>query len=72
MRDVAGVPFGLLQCPTHRLTFYESLGWTQVHVPMWFSQPGGILRATPENVMVLRLGEEAWPEGEIDLNGLPW
>ncbi len=40
MREL-GLEFGLLQCPDERITFYESLGWRQVVVPMLFDQPDG-------------------------------
>jgi GNAT superfamily N-acetyltransferase len=72
MRDDWGLKFGLIQTANHNLKFYEGLGWQHVLVPMWFSQPGNIRRATPENAMVLVLGDEAWPAGEIDMNGWPW
>ena len=72
MRDDWGLKFGLIQTANHNLKFYEGLGWRHVPVPMWFSQPGGIRRASPENAMVLVLGDETWPAGEIDMNGWPW
>ena len=72
MRDEWGLKFGLIQTANHNIKFYEGLGWRHVPVPMWFSQPGNIRRATPENAMVLVLGDESWPAGEIDMNGWPW
>jgi GNAT superfamily N-acetyltransferase len=64
--------FGLIQTADHNLKFYEGLGWRHVAVPMWFNQPGGIRRASPENPMVLALGDAVWPAGDIDMNGWPW
>jgi GNAT superfamily N-acetyltransferase len=72
MRNELQASFGLLQCPTHRISFYESLNWVHVKTAMWFSQPDGSRRATPENAMVLQLTDAIWPDGVIDMNGLPW
>ena len=72
MRDEWKLQFGLLQCANHNMKFYESLGWQHRPVPMWFSQPGGIRRTSPENAMVLTLADAVWPAGEIDMNGWPW
>jgi GNAT superfamily N-acetyltransferase len=72
IRDEWGLKFGLIQAANHNLHFYEQLGWRQAHVPMWFDQPGGVRRTSPENAMVLTLGDAVWPEGEIDMNGWPW
>jgi GNAT superfamily N-acetyltransferase len=66
------LPFGLLQCPDRRITFYESIGWRQARVPMFYHQPDGARHRIIENPMVMQLGEATWPEGEIDMNGEPW
>jgi len=66
-----GVEFGLLVCEEDVVPFYERLGWQVVEGPLTFDQPGG--QATwPAVVMVLPCGGKAWPEGMIDLCGLPW
>jgi GNAT superfamily N-acetyltransferase len=72
MRAVHAVDFGLLQCPEHRITFYQALGWTQAAVPMWHTQPDGVRHAVLETPMLLRLTDAPWPPGDIDMNGTPW
>ncbi len=76
MRRAAGVaredlklPFGLLVCGEHNVGFYRQLGWQRVPGPLVFDQPGGKIQ-WPEAIMILRLGEGAWPPGRIDLRGL--
>lgn len=50
---------------------YTRAGWQLVAGPTSFSQPEA--RATyPEVTMVLALGGDVWPAGEIDLRGLSW
>lgn len=67
-----GLSFGLLQCPNQRITFYESLGWRQAGVPMYYDQPDGTRHRIIENPMVTELGAQRWPSGDIDMNGEPW
>jgi GNAT superfamily N-acetyltransferase len=67
-----GLPFGLLQCPDRRITFYESIGWRRAQASMYYSQPDGSRHRIIENPMVMQLADEAWPDGEIDMNGEPW
>jgi GNAT superfamily N-acetyltransferase len=71
MRTLA-LPFGLLQCPDHRISFYEANGWRRANTPMRFDQPDGSSHPILENPMVLQLGDAAWPAGAIDMNGAPW
>jgi GNAT superfamily N-acetyltransferase len=70
--EQVGVAFGLLQCHLNRVTFYEALGWKQVLVPMYYSQPDGSRHLNSEHPMTLTLGTATWPDGEIDVNGLPF
>ena len=71
MRDVLRVDFGLLVCRDEVAPVYEKAGWRTVAGPTAFEQPSG--RATYRRLtMVLPLGGAGWPEGEIDLRGLPW
>ena len=71
MRDALRVDFGLLVCREEVAPVYERAGWRVVPGPTSFEQASG--RATYQRLtMVLQLGTVAWPEGEIDLRGLPW
>jgi GNAT superfamily N-acetyltransferase len=66
-----GVDFGLLFCRDQLVSFYERLGWQLLKVPVEIEQPSGTT-TFPLNVMVLPCRAEAWPEGRVNLNGLPW
>ncbi len=71
LRDELRVPFGLLICGEAMVPFYSRLGWQRVAGPTVYDQPGG--RVVSDGVtMVLPLSEAPWPEGPIDLRGLPW
>ena len=68
--DELKVPFCLLVCEPHVISFYERLGWQLVEGPLVFDQPAG--KATWEHhTMVLPCAGETWPSGVIDLCGLP-
>jgi predicted GNAT family N-acyltransferase len=65
------VAAGLLICREHVASFYESVGWARVSGPVRFDQPTGQVGwDRPVLVWLCRLG--AWPDGVIDLAGLPW
>jgi GNAT superfamily N-acetyltransferase len=70
-RDEFRVPFGHLLCRADIAPVYASVGWERVAAPTWFTQPSGRQRY-PHETMVLRCTGRFWPEGEIDLRGLPW
>jgi GNAT superfamily N-acetyltransferase len=65
------VPFGHLLCRADIAPVYASVGWERVPIPTWFEQSSGRQRY-PHETMVLRCAGRPWPEGEIDLRGLPW
>ena len=64
-------PFALLTCRSKLEAFYERLGWKTVKGPTVFTQPDGV-RTCKGLTMVLECGARVWPEGPIDLRGLPW
>ena len=71
MRTTLEVEFGMLICLREVAPVYEKAGWIRVEGPTEFSQPKG--RATyPHDTMILKLTARAWPDGPIDLCGLPW
>lgn len=66
-----GVDFGLLFCDEALLSFYGRLGWQRVAGPTLVQVPWGRV-PFPEETMVLPCRRHLWPEGTIDLDGLPW
>jgi aminoglycoside 2'-N-acetyltransferase I len=71
MRDELRVAFGLLICGQKMIPFYSRLGWQVVAGPLVFDQPGGKV-VFDDVTMVLPCAGADWPEGTIDLCGLPW
>jgi GNAT superfamily N-acetyltransferase len=65
------LPFGLLTCKPRLETFYSRLGWKTAKDLCVFEQPDG-LHSCGGLTMVIECGAKPWPEGEIDLRGLPW
>jgi aminoglycoside 2'-N-acetyltransferase I len=71
LHEPLGAEFGLLTCIEKMVPFYTRLGWNQVAASMLVEQPAGKI-SFPHPVMILPVWKETWPEGEIDLCGLPW
>jgi predicted acetyltransferase len=69
--DPLKVDFGMMIATEPMVSRYEKLGWKMVAKSMCIDQPDG---KTTLNypVMVLPVCSQVWPEGEIDLCGLPW
>lgn len=65
------VPFGLLLCADEKKHFYAGCGWQPVAQALQYHQDGQ-RRTLPTLVMVQPLSDQTWPDGEIDLCGLPW
>jgi predicted acetyltransferase len=65
------IPFGLLVCALETQPFYMRLGWKLVATELWFTQ-NQKRRSLHTTVMILPFSKQEWPEGEIDLCGLPW
>ena len=65
------LPFALLTCNLRLEAFYQRLGWKTVTGPTVFTQPDGV-RTCRGLTMVVERGPRPWPEGPIDLRGLPW
>jgi GNAT superfamily N-acetyltransferase len=71
IKNRLSLPFALLTCNARLEAFYERLGWRTVNVLIVFTQPDGV-RTCKGLTMVLECGPRLWPEGLIDLRGLPW
>ena len=71
MNNELSVEFGLLLVDEATAPFYRRLGWELVPGPLVFDQPGGKV-TFPDLTMVLPFAGRVWPQGTIDLRGLPW
>jgi GNAT superfamily N-acetyltransferase len=71
MRKDICVPFGLLICADETQPVYAHCGWQYVEHSLIYIQNGkrSILDTC---VMILKLTDEPWPSGEINLQGSPW
>lgn len=65
-----GVAFGLLLCMDRVVSFYERRGWQRVVEPLFYDQPTGKV-LSDQNTMVYACSNLPWPQGTIDLCGLP-
>jgi aminoglycoside 2'-N-acetyltransferase I len=77
MRQHAAIDFGYLGCREEVVGFYKACGWTRISVPeVSLSREGGTVTFEQAGAPILiceatrSLNE--WPEGDIDLRGLPW
>jgi hypothetical protein len=69
--DPLAVDFGLMITTPPLVARYERLGWIKSAEYLWAEQPQGRKRLEFP-VMVLSVKEDRWPQGEVDLCGLPW
>ncbi len=72
MRRATTADFGLLLCIRDRVSLYAGLGWQETTAPMFFTDWRGEYVQTDLAIMVLPLRNRPWPEGRIELSGLPW
>lgn len=71
VKDDLGLSFCLLTCKPRLESLYTGWGWQTVPGPTVFMQPSGP-RGCGGLTMIYRCTEKAWPDGKIDLCGLPW
>lgn len=62
---------GLLLCLDVRVPLYSRLGWSVVPDRTIYDQPEGPT-VSPVNTMVRPFRGRPWPQGEVNLKGLPW
>jgi len=65
-----GLAFGLLLCMEQVVPFYERCGWQRVVAPLFYDQPSGKSQSD-QHTMVYSCPNHTWPQGTIDLCGLP-
>jgi predicted acetyltransferase len=71
LRDPLNVDFGMMIATEPMVPRYEKLGWRVAARSMLVDQPDG-KTSLGYPVMILPVCRQDWPEGEIDLCGLPW
>jgi predicted acetyltransferase len=71
LHDPLQVDFGLMITTDEMVPHYEKVGWNQVAHTMKIDQPDGRAKLDYA-VLVLPVGKQDWPAGEIDLSGRPW
>jgi predicted acetyltransferase len=71
LRDPLKVDFGLMIATEKMIPSYEKRGWKVVAQSIQIQQPDG-RRAFSIPVMTLPVLKQDWPEGVIDICGLPW
>ena len=71
MRQDMQVDFGLLFCGAKMEPFYHQLGWQRIDAQVYYNQPERKL-LTDGLLMYLPCIEQNWPDGEVDVCGLPW
>jgi predicted acetyltransferase len=71
LRDPLQVDFGLMIATREMVSRYQKIGWRVVAHSLTIDQPDGKAKLD-YGVMVLPVCRQDWPEGEIDLCGLPW
>jgi aminoglycoside 2'-N-acetyltransferase I len=71
LRDEHQVSLALLTCSRQLGSLYERLGWRVVQGPTVYAQPDGP-RTCSGLTMVMESDCISWPDGPIDLQGLPW
>jgi predicted acetyltransferase len=71
LKDPLQVDFGLMIATENMVGRYAKTGWRQVAGAMMIEQPEG-RRAFSIPILVLPVQKTDWPQGMIDLQGLPW
>ena len=72
VRDRLGASFLAVICPAESADLYRALGWQGVDAPISCDQPGERVTLTNELMLVWPCQGLPWPEGPVDLCGLPW
>jgi GNAT superfamily N-acetyltransferase len=65
------VQFGMLFCFERLMSFYQSMGWQQIHNDVYLDY-GDRKVLSSDVVMVLPLQSQAWPSGMVDVNDYAW
>lgn len=71
LAEVLNTEFGLLICRNEMAPFYRKNGWENIEASTYFMQESGRYRYK-QTSMILRCRDRNWPQGDVDLCGLPW
>ncbi len=71
LQDPLAVDFGLMVTTDEMVSHYQKAGWKEVAHSVTIDQPDG-KTSLDYCVMVLPVDKRDWPDGQIDLCGLPW
>jgi aminoglycoside 2'-N-acetyltransferase I len=71
MRDDLSLPFGFMTCRPEIAPVYLRLGWREVAGPTVVGE-GSEAKRYAGLSLILPLGDDAWPDGAIDLRGRSW
>ncbi len=63
--------YGFLLCRAHVQALYAGLGWQALAVPVTFEQAAAPY-LWPAMAMAYPFAGVPWPDGAVDLRGLPW
>jgi aminoglycoside 2'-N-acetyltransferase I len=76
MRGLAPADFGLLGCRKEVVPFYQSCGFSRIESVIRDISPRDAMTVIesdgPTLICAGTRSVEAWPEGIVDLRGLPW
>ena len=65
------VDAGMLFCFERLVPYYAAQGWQLIESPVLIEQPAGQVEY-PARAMMLPIGSSQWPQGAVQVNGLPW
>jgi GNAT superfamily N-acetyltransferase len=75
LQKIVPVPFGYLQCRPAVADFYTQVGWHRIEQAARLLDPDThqvIIYNGPSMVLPACASIKEWPEGLIDLQGMPW
>jgi GNAT superfamily N-acetyltransferase len=68
-----GPELAMIFCDHTLVTLYENRGYAAIAAPVWVDQPRGrVVMPVPAMWRRLRATGPAWPEGRVDVRGLPF
>ncbi len=72
LKALLGVDFGMLECEPDMVSFYSQVGWYAIDDCPICLLPTGRGVVNGHVSMVLECSNRKWPQGPMDLLGLPW
>jgi predicted N-acetyltransferase YhbS len=75
LRTEVPASFGFLGCRDEVVDFYEHTGWVRIDRPTRYLRPNDTAWVTdlgPNLILPALAPADAWPDGDVDLRGMPW